>query len=184
MDPAMLNESVAAALGALALAADAPDAYATAATADSGGPTIFLELLAATLAVVGSIFCLLASIGTLRFPDVYTRMQAATKAGTLGVGCLVFTVPAHFASVGAFAEAILVLAFFFLTAPVAGHLIGRAAYLAGSPIWAKTQRDELRGCYCKETHLLHPIPMAQLDALESEAAGSTEGSRSATKSAG
>ena len=134
--------------------------------------------------MVGSIFCLLASIGTLRFPDVYTRMQAATKAGTLGVGCLVFTVPAHFASVGAFAEAILVLAFFFLTAPVAGHLIGRAAYLAGSPIWAKTQRDELRGCYCKETHLLHPIPMAQLDALESEAAGSTEGSRSATKSAG
>ena len=40
--------------------------------------------VAAALVLIGSLFALTASIGLLRLPDLYTRMHAASKAGTLG----------------------------------------------------------------------------------------------------
>jgi multicomponent Na+:H+ antiporter subunit G len=87
-------------------------------------------------------------------PDVFTRLQAATKASTLGVGCIITALALHFETTGITIRALLVVAFFFLTAPVAAHVIGRAAYFVGVPLWEGTIIDELRGRYHADSHRL------------------------------
>jgi multicomponent Na+:H+ antiporter subunit G len=100
--------------------------------------------VSAILIVVGASALLLAAIGILRFPDVLTRMQAAAKAGTLGVGCLLAAAAAHFAQIAVTAHVVLIILFFLLTSPIAAHRIGRAAHRIGVPLWKGTHRDELR----------------------------------------
>ena len=111
---------------------------------------------AATLLLlfVGSAFLLLAAIGVIRMPDVFSRMQAATKAATLGAACMLSAVAVHFDDFGVTIRALLVVAFVFLTAPVAAHVIARAAYFIGVPLWEGTIVDELRGRYDPQTHTL------------------------------
>ena len=106
------------------------------------------------LLFVGSAFLLLAAIGVIRMPDVFSRMQAATKAATLGAACMLSAVAVHFDDFGVTIRALLVVAFVFLTAPVAAHVIARAAYFIGVPLWEGTTVDELRGRYDPQTHTL------------------------------
>jgi multicomponent Na+:H+ antiporter subunit G len=94
--------------------------------------------------IVGAAFMLVAAIGVWRFPDVLTRMQAAAKAGTLGVGCLLAAVAIHFGQMAVTAHAALIVLFFLLTSPVGAHRIARAAHRIGVPLWEGTHRDELR----------------------------------------
>jgi len=116
-------------------------------------------VLTIVLVLVGGFFSVLAAVGLLRMPDVYTRMQAATKAGTLGVGCMVLAVATHFASLDVVLESLLVIVMLFITAPIASHLIARAAYFVGSPLWDGTAYDEMRGCYDADSHMLHNCPL-------------------------
>jgi multicomponent Na+:H+ antiporter subunit G len=112
------------------------------------------EMIRDVFLVIGASFLLLAAIGILRMPDLYSRIQAATKASTLGVGCIILALAIHFGETGVSVRALLVIAFFFLTAPVAAHVIGRAAYFVGVPLWDRTIIDELRGHYDAGTHKL------------------------------
>jgi multicomponent Na+:H+ antiporter subunit G len=112
------------------------------------------EWITAILMLLGAAFMLLAAVGITRMPDVYTRMQPATKAATLGVGCMLLAVAVHFSEVGVTMRALAGIAFVVLTAPVAAHMIGRAAYLLGLPLWEGTQVDELEGRYDSQTGYL------------------------------
>jgi multicomponent Na+:H+ antiporter subunit G len=112
----------------------------------------------AALLVVGAIFLLAAAIGVLRLPDLYTRMQAATKAATLGISCIFLAVALHMADFGVAIRVFFTVVFFFLTAPVAAHMIGRAAYFIGVPLWKGTMVDELSGRYDHRTHTLSSGP--------------------------
>jgi multicomponent Na+:H+ antiporter subunit G len=112
------------------------------------------EWITAILMLLGAAFMLLAAVGITRMPDVYTRMQPATKAATLGVGCMLLAVAVHFSEVGVTMRALAGIAFVVLTAPVAAHMIGRAAYLLGLPMWEGTQVDELEGHYNQKTGYL------------------------------
>ena len=76
--------------------------------------------------------------------DLFMRLQAATKASTLGVGCMLLAAAVHFQDLAVTTRAVLVIAFFFLTAPVGAHVIARAAYAVGVPLWKGTITDELR----------------------------------------
>lgn len=105
------------------------------------------EILAGVLLVIGAVFTLLAAVGVLRLPDVYLRMQAATKASTFGIIALMLGVAAHFADAPTAMTAGLVIVFFLLTAPVAAHVIGRAAYFAGVERWEGTVTDELAAAH-------------------------------------
>ena len=80
-------------------------------------------------------------------PDVYIRLQVASKASSLGVALLMLGVAAHFDELSVTVRALLVVVFLFLTAPVAAHVIGRAAYLTGVPLAPGTEPDELAGAY-------------------------------------
>jgi multicomponent Na+:H+ antiporter subunit G len=101
------------------------------------------ELLISLFLWSGSGFVLLAAVGLLRFPDVFTRMHAVAKAGTLGITGLAIAVGIYFAELGVLFQAMLIILFLLLTAPVATHMIGRAAYWAGVPLWENTICDEL-----------------------------------------
>jgi len=94
------------------------------------------------LLLIGTTFALLASIAVVRMPDLYTRMHGATKSATLGVGCTIVAAAIRFADMETTTAAILVIGFLFLTAPVAAHMIGRAAHRQGVPKWTGTVIDE------------------------------------------
>lgn len=122
------------------------------------------EIVMSALLVTGGAFLLLAAIGIVRMPDLYSRIQAATKAATLGVGCIILALAIHFVDLGITVRALLVIAFLFLTQPVAAHMIGRAAYFVGVPLWEHTIMDELRGRYDAATHSLESPGQSEISA--------------------
>ncbi|MGF1657349.1 MAG: monovalent cation/H(+) antiporter subunit G [Verrucomicrobiales bacterium] len=92
----------------------------------------------------GAFFILVAALGVWRFPDFYSRVHAASKAATLGLGlmliALIIEQPSFFLAV----KALAILIFIFLTAPVAAHLLTRVAHQHGEPTWDATIADELK----------------------------------------
>lgn len=103
-----------------------------------------MQWLTGILAVAGATLVLLAAIGVLRMPDLFTRMQAATKATTLGLGCLLTAAAVALADSSSVMRAIGIGAFVMLTSPVSNHVIARAAYLTRVPLWEGTVVDEWR----------------------------------------
>lgn len=102
------------------------------------------DILTAMLWLAGSAFALLAAVGVLRMPDVFTRMQASTKASTLGLACLLLGTALQMADFASLIRAASIGAFVLLTTPVSGHVIARASYFAGVPLWEGTMLDERR----------------------------------------
>lgn len=105
------------------------------------------EAITSALLLAGSGFMLLAAIGLLRMPDLYMRMGTSTKATTLGLVCILIAVAVYSAEASIVARVIATIVFVFLTTPVAAHVLGRAAYTVGVPLWDATTVDELRGAY-------------------------------------
>jgi multicomponent Na+:H+ antiporter subunit G len=100
-------------------------------------------LLALVLATCGALLMVVAGLGLVRMPDLPTRMHASSKAGTLGAMLLLAAVAVHYADLSVAVRALLICLFFLLTAPVASHLLARAAYRAGIPLADETILDEL-----------------------------------------
>jgi multicomponent Na+:H+ antiporter subunit G len=91
-----------------------------------------LELyLGGTLLVLGAAFTLLAAIGVVRLPDLYTRMHAASKAGAVGGGLILLAVAVLSQDAAVSVRAIIGVMFVLLTTPVSAHLLARASYLTG-----------------------------------------------------
>lgn len=103
-----------------------------------------MTALAIGLLVAGAAFSFLAAVGILRMPDVYMRMQASSKAGTLGCTLILAAVGLAYGEVSVVTRAVLVMAFVMLTAPVAAHVVSRAAYRTGTPPAPETSPDDLR----------------------------------------
>ncbi|OXS79408.1 Na+/H+ antiporter subunit G [Domibacillus enclensis] len=89
-----------------------------------------VELLAAFMVLLGGIVAIISAYGIITLPDVYTRSHAGTKSSTLAVLLALTGVFIYFWSAENYISIRLVLGivFLYLTAPVAGHLICRAAY--------------------------------------------------------
>ena len=100
------------------------------------------EILVSIFLLIGGFLSLVAATGVIRLPDTFTRMHAATKTGTVGVSAIVIGMMLHFSAITVTSRGILVIAFFLLTAPVAAHMIGRAAYRSGVSLWILTRIDE------------------------------------------
>lgn len=113
-----------------------------------------IEIILAILSTIGALSILFASIGILRMPDFYLRLSVTVKASTLGVGLLLICAAIMFPDVSVTTKAIAIIFFLIITAPIAAHMIGRAAYFTGTPLWKDTVIDELAGMYNKETHEL------------------------------
>lgn len=94
---------------------------------------------------VGVLFSVVTALGLIRLPDVYTRTHAASKSSTLGVLAILTGTFIHFWIIeGIFnTQMVIAIAFLFMTAPVAGHLIGRASYVSGIKVTEQTVRDDM-----------------------------------------
>jgi multicomponent Na+:H+ antiporter subunit G len=103
-----------------------------------------VDWLVSVLIFLGCMFCLLSAVGLIRLPDTLIRMHAATKAGTLGAGLILIAVAVFFRDIGTVVRALLALVFLYMTAPVAAHLIGRAAYRSGIQLSSRTWVDQLK----------------------------------------
>ena len=112
------------------------------------------EWLTSILVVAGAAWMLLAGLGALRMPDLPMRMHATTKAGALGCGLIMAGVAVHFAETAVTVRTIAIIGFITLTAPVAAHVLARAGYLVGVPLWHGVVRDDLKGRYDPDTHRL------------------------------
>ncbi len=104
-----------------------------------------IEVLAGTMMTVGALLALIAGIGLQRFPDVFARMHAATKPATLGLVLVLSGAALLMPDSGAVVKLLLVAVLQFVTAPVSSHLVGRAAYRAGTELSDQTSVDELAG---------------------------------------
>lgn len=91
---------------------------------------------------VGLLFDLFGCIGLIRLPDVYNRLQAATKCvslGTCGIMLGIFIMEG-FDPLGI--KALLAIPFIFITAPTAAHALARGAHIAGIRLWEKSVCDK------------------------------------------
>lgn len=89
----------------------------------------------AVLLVVGALFVLLACIGVLRFPDLLTRMHAASKAGVVGAGMILLAVAMVSFEPAVALRAIIGIVFLLLTTPVTAHLLARASKRGAHDHW-------------------------------------------------
>jgi multicomponent Na+:H+ antiporter subunit G len=102
-----------------------------------------VNVAAVIVAALGIILMMVAGIGLLRMPDLLTRMHASSKAGTLGAALVLLAVALHFGDAAVTVRVVVVCAFLLLTAPIASHVIARAAYRVGVPLSDETVVDEL-----------------------------------------
>ncbi|HEY9033612.1 MAG TPA: monovalent cation/H(+) antiporter subunit G [Pseudomonadales bacterium] len=118
-----------------------------------------IEWLLSFFLLAGAALMLLAAIGIVRLPDLPTRMHATTKSGVLGISLIMMAVALAFMRADISARALAIIVFVLLTAPVAAHVIGRAGYFVGVPLWDGTIKDDLHKHYNPETHeLASPQP--------------------------
>ncbi|HEX2028407.1 MAG TPA: monovalent cation/H(+) antiporter subunit G [Nitriliruptorales bacterium] len=92
-----------------------------------------MNALGVVVATVGALLVLLAAVGVLRLPDLFSRLHAATKASSLGTATVLLGTSLVVPELGVWVRAGLAVAFQMLTAPVAAHVIARAAYRTGVP---------------------------------------------------
>ncbi|WP_240689181.1 monovalent cation/H(+) antiporter subunit G [Ammoniphilus sp. YIM 78166] len=115
------------------------------------------KIVVGVLLLIGSLLSLLSTFGLLRLPDIYNRTHAATKAATLGTVSILVGAFIFFYAVDGIVSAKLLLGilFVFITAPVAGHMVGRAAYRTGVPLWEMSIKDDLKRDDMKRTKKLN-----------------------------
>lgn len=103
------------------------------------------EILVAIPLLLGTFLVLVSCIGLIRLPDIYCRMHAVGKAGTLGITCVIFAPLVFFLGTGESVALSVVLAIFFqlLTTPASTHLLSHASYIADYPRADDTVMDEL-----------------------------------------
>ena len=100
------------------------------------------ETIGSAVIVIGLIFDFFGCLGLIRFPDVYTRLQASAKCVTLGTCGILFGlfVIRGFSATGV--KALLCLSFIILTAPVSAHALARGAYRSGVKPCDRTVVDQ------------------------------------------
>jgi len=104
------------------------------------------EILVAACLLLGTFLIVVTGLGLLRFPDVFCRMHAAGKAGTLGVVTIIVGTVIAFAGTehDVSVRGLLAVVFQFLTSPAATHLLARASYICDYPLSERTAVDELK----------------------------------------
>lgn len=101
-----------------------------------------MTILTSAFFLAGCAFALIAALGVVRMPDLYCRMHAATKAGAFGVTLMLIALTLAAPSLRMVIQNLLIVAFFYLTAPIAAHMIGRVARLHHLPMWTPGSTTE------------------------------------------
>lgn len=102
-----------------------------------------ITVVSALCLLSGSLLALTAALGIVRFPDLFSRMHAATKPQTLGILLILLGVALRMDEPRAIGMLLVVAIFQLLTAPVSAHMIGRTAYRTGPVGRDRLAIDEL-----------------------------------------
>lgn len=100
-----------------------------------------MEIAGSVLVLIGSLIFFLSSLGVIRMPDVYNRIQTGTKATTLGT--IFVLVGIAVLNPGWTAKLAVLLVFILLTNPVSSHVVARAAHFNKEPMSPLTIEDKL-----------------------------------------
>ena len=113
-----------------------------------------LDVAVAAALVVGTFFTLVSCVGLLRFPDVFCRMHAAGKAGTLGVSLVILAASLAFLpdEWSLPLRGALAIFFQYLTTPAATHLLARASYVSDYGVDERTAVDDLKAFLPSRPH--------------------------------
>jgi len=108
-----------------------------------------LAAIGEVLVLIGTFFYFLSTLGLIRMPDAYNRMQTSTKSATLGslgvmVGVGIWALGTDFGSVAWLVKTIAIATFLLLTNPISAHTLIRAAYKSGIPLWEGSVVDKYR----------------------------------------
>ncbi|QPH52526.1 monovalent cation/H(+) antiporter subunit G [Pontivivens ytuae] len=133
-----------------------------------------IEWIAAFLVLLGGAFSVIAALGLVRMPDVYIRMHSSTKTGTVGLGLLCIALMLVADGWFQVVEAMIILLFLLITAPIGAHLIGRASYAAGVPFSDATTFEP--GCETFGTPRREEKPLNESEGDISPSHQSQEGS--------
>lgn len=100
------------------------------------------ELIIVALLWIAGLFTFVAAIGVLRMPDVFLRMHAAAKAGTVGVISSLVALAIHFDDPAIRVRAILIALFLCITTPIVAQVLSRVALGARTPLCPRTDTRE------------------------------------------
>lgn len=103
---------------------------------------IIADLLALFCLAFGLFFMLVGAIGTVRMPDAYNRLHAATKCSTLGLLGLLLAAVFHLGEASVLLRAVLAMLFIFVSNPVGAHLLAKAALAVKAPPWKGTLSND------------------------------------------
>ncbi|USH00331.1 monovalent cation/H(+) antiporter subunit G [Thermococcus argininiproducens] len=106
------------------------------------------SIVGQALVLFGTFFYVLSSLGLIRMPDVYNRMQTATKSATLGslgviIGVGIWAI-GEVNSYSWISKTLIIAVFLLLTNPIAAHALIRAAYKSGVPLWEGSIIDKYK----------------------------------------
>jgi monovalent cation/proton antiporter, MnhG/PhaG subunit len=101
-----------------------------------------VEIVATVLILFGAFFGIVAAIGVIRLPDIYTRAHATSKSDTLGILLSLIGVALIFGTGVTAAKTVLLAVFMFVTNPTAAHAISRAAYDQNITPWFRSESEE------------------------------------------
>ncbi|TNC18294.1 monovalent cation/H(+) antiporter subunit G [Georgenia sp. 311] len=121
-----------------------------------------LDVVAAALLLGGSLLAFIAGLGIVRFPDLLSRMHAATKPQVLGLMLLMTGLGIELRNFTAGVTLLLVVAFQLVTGPISAHMLSRAAYRTGKVDSSTLLVDELT------EDLARAAKLDELDRLELE----------------
>lgn len=110
-----------------------------------------LQIIGAFITLAGSIFIFLGALGLVRMPDIYTRLQAGTKATTLGTILTLFGM--ILISPGWIGKLMVLIIFVVITNPVSSHVLARAAHHVGLKISKRTVVDKLAEDFPQKEHI-------------------------------
>ncbi len=120
-------------------------------------------IASAALLLFGTLLLLVAAIGILRMPDLFMRMQAATKGAALSTSLIFLSALIYFLNTPVIARVLAAIVFIYLTLPIAAHLLSRSAYLTGIQIWQGTKTG-LPDPYEEEPEMITTDRVAEEDA--------------------
>ena len=95
--------------------------------------------------IIGVTFDLLGCLGLIRLPDIYNRLQAATKSVTLGTCAILFGISLEFGILSAGGiKALVCIVFVMFTSPTAAHALARGSHIRGFKLWEGSRVDKLK----------------------------------------
>lgn len=102
------------------------------------------DFISNIIIAIGILFNLFGCLGLLRLPDVYNRLQAATKCATLGTCGILLGLLVRYGFVDIGVKSLIAIPLLFLTSTASAHALVRGAYRFGIRLWEKSVRDDYR----------------------------------------